>query len=300
MKQTILRLSLITFTALTLHASSVEYGNGTISITGGFIGLDESISADISTYTLKEEHKNIFSSTWYYHYNITWYDSDKMVQAQDSINNTIGSTSSVVSGTTGVSSPVIPAIDYRFEGLDLNLALGKDLYHKDENNYFGLGVMVGASLPWIDSQKDSSNDDSTSDDLMDAMKKSKTEMMTYKIGPSISASFSLNQYFIFYGSATYAYQTGTMKNDYANSDLKVDGFFQEYDVGIKIQPFAQNYATSWITLSPRLYATLGYRYTDWLLQDVAIDVTGVGNTFSQTDFESDSSVVYFGIGYSFF
>jgi len=103
-----------------------------------------------------------------------------------------------------------------------------------------------------------------------------------------------------YGSACYAYQTGTLKNDYAQSDLKVDGIFQEYDAGIKFVPFAQDYKTKYITLSPRLYASLGYRYTNWTLNDIAIDVTGLGHTFIQTDFTSSNSVLYFGIGYDFF
>jgi hypothetical protein len=299
MKNTLKKISFLLCSTLALHAGEFEYGHGTINMTGGFIGLDSTISADIATYSLVEHHKNILSSTWYYKYNLTWYDSDTMVQGQNTLNSSIA-TANTALATTGTSAPTIPSIDYRLQGLDVNLVLGKDIYHKNENTFFGIGLLVGVSLPWIDSSKSDSNDDDTSDDLMDAMKDSKTEMLTYKIGPSISASASLNKHFMVYASAIYAYQTGTLKNDYADSDLNVDGIFQEYDVGLKIQPFSEDYKTSLITLSPRLYGTLGYRYTEWTLDDVAIDVTGTGQTFTQTDFSSDNSVVYFGIGYDFF
>jgi len=299
MNTTLKNLSLLFLTFCSLEASEIEYGTGTINMTGGFIGLDSTISTDITTYSLVEHHKNIFSSTWYYKYNLTWYDSDTMIQGQNTLNSSIA-TANTYLATTGTTVPTIPSIDYRLQGLDINLVLGKDIYHKNENTFFGIGLLVGVSLPWIDSSKSDSNNDDTSDDLMDAMKDSKTEMLTYKIGPSISASASLNKHFMVYGSATYAYQTGTLKNDYANSDLTVDGIFQEYDIGMKIQPFSEDYKTSFMTLSPRLYGTLGYRYTEWTLNDVAIDVTGTGQTFTQTDFSSDNSVIYFGIGYDFF
>lgn len=301
MNTTLKKLSLLLIATLSLQASEVEYGHGTLNIKGGFIGLDSTISADITTYSLIEHHKNIFASTWFYRYNLTWYDSKTMVQGQNTLNSQITQANNLLNQAGGnVKVPTIPTLDYRLQGLDVNLVLGKDLYHKNENTFFGIGLMVGVSLPWIDSEKSDDNDDSSSDDAMDLMKKSKTKMLTYKIGPSISASASLNKHFMVYGSATYAYQTGTLKNDYAHADLTVNGIFQEYDVGIKVQPFSQDYKVSFLTLSPRLYGTLGYRYTDWTLNDVNIDVTGTNQKFTQTDFSSDNSVIYFGIGYDFF
>jgi len=92
--------------------------------------------------------------------------------------------------------------------------------------------MLGISIPWIDSKKDDDNDDANSDNVMNAMKDSKTKIYTYKIGSSISAKTSLNKFFTIYGSETYAYQTEKLKNDYANTDLTVNGTFQEYDFGL--------------------------------------------------------------------
>jgi len=295
----VVRLSLLLFTTCSLEAGEFEYGQGNIHMKGGFIGLEQEIGTDISTYSLVEHHKNIFSSSWFYRYNITWYDSKTMVQAQNELNDGIVTVNNQLLSNAG-SSITIPSIDYRLQGFDLNFVLGKDIYHKDENNFFGIGIMGGISLPWIESDKSDHNDDSTSYDPMNLMQKSKTEMLTYKIGPTISASVSFTKYFMLYGTATYAYQTGNLKNDYIHSDLNVHGIFQEYDCGIKIEPFAYDYKTDLVTLSPRLYGTLGYRYTKWQLNDIALDITGTRQTFTKTDFSSDNSILYFGIGYDFF
>lgn len=294
----LLKISLLSAMALlsvTLNASEFQYAKGTMDIKGGFIGLDSTINADISTYTLTEKHKNIFSTTWYYHYDFTWYDSKKMLNGQQSFN----STSSTLLGSTGY----IPAINYRLQGLDANLVLGKDLYHKDKRTFFGLGLALGISLPWIDSDSDSSNNNNTTKyakDAMKAMKKSKTQILTYKIGPSINASYAFSKYVMTYLNAMIAYQTGSIKNDYLNSNSHTDGIFQEYDAGIKMQPFAKDFHTKYITLSPRIYATLGWRYVSWKLTDVKLDVTGANVPLPQTDFNSNSSMGYFGIGYDFF
>jgi len=293
MIKNIIKIGLVSILCNSLYAGEVQYGHGTFEMNGGFIGLTQDITADINTYSMIEQHKNIASSTWYYKYNFTWYDSDDMIQAQDTINSySNGFLQNPVTKTT-------PSIDYRLQGLDLNVVLGKDLFHEDENNYFGAGILLGLSIPWIDSKKSDSNNDSTSDNAMNAMKDSKTKMLTYKIGPSITARKSLNKYFTVYGSATYAYQTGSFKNDYAKTDLNVDGIFQEYDFGIRFQPVSIDYEFGWLTISPRLYATLGYRYTSWDLNDIAMDVTGIRTTVNQIDFNMNSSITYVGIGYSF-
>lgn len=289
----VLKIGLVGLLASSLYGGEIQTSTGTFEMNGGFIGLDQAIQTDISTYSMIEQHKNIFSSDWFYKYNFTWYDSDRMVQAQNTLNSYPGGF------MQNPTSLTMPSIDYRLQGLDLNLVLGNDLVHKDENNYFGLGIMVGLSIPWIDSKKSDSNNDALTDNTMNAMKDSKTEMYTYKVGPSITASTSLNKFFTLYGSGTYALQTGTFKNDYANSDLTVNGTFQEYDVGIKFQPVATDHKFGWLTISPRLYATLGYRYTSWDLDDVNIDVTGTNTKFTQMDFNMNSSVTYLGLGYSF-
>lgn len=293
------KLSLvITFltTTLTLNASEFQYAKGKLDMQGGFIGLDASINADISTYSITEKHKNIFSSKWYYHYDITWYDSKEMINAQQNFNNT----SAILFGTNYNPTGFIPAISYRLQGLDANLVLGNDIYHKDKRTFFGLGIALGVSLPWIDSKKDSSNNDDTTDNIMKLMKKSKTKIFTYKIGPSINTSYAFSKYIMTYANAMIAYQSGSIKNDYIQTDLDVNGIFQQYDAGIKMQPFAKDFKTKYITLSPRIYASIGWCYVSWKLKDVNLDITGAGIPLPQSDWEAHSSMGYFGIGYDFF
>ncbi len=289
-------LSTVALFAVTLNASEFQYAKGRLDMKGGFIGLDSTIDADISTYTLTEKHKNIFSTTWYYHYDFTWYDSKKMLNGQQNFN----STSSSLFGSDYNPTGNVPAINYRLQGLDANVVLGKDIYHKNKRTFFGLGLALGVSLPWIDSDKDSSNNNNNTDNTMKLMKKSKTQILTYKIGPSINASYAFNKYVMTYLNAMVTYQTGSIKNNYINTNSHTNGIFQEYDAGIKVQPFAKDFHKSFITLSPRIYASVGWRYVSWKLTDIRLDVTGANVPIPKTDFNSHSSMGYFGIGYDFF
>jgi hypothetical protein len=288
------KLIVLSVAAITLFAGEIQVGHGTFKLKGGFIGFSQEKSTDITTYSVVENHKNIFSSSWYYGYEFTWYDSDTLTNAQQTL------VSVAPSGLIGMSAPTtIPAIDYKYRGLDANVILGRDLYSKNENQFFGLGVLLGVSLPYIDTGKSSSNNDSLSDSAMNAMEKSKTKISTFKIGPSFQSSFALGRYVSVYANGTYAYQTGRVKNDYVNVDTHVNGNFEEFDTGIKFQPFAHNYKFGFITLKPRLYFTLGYRYTYWKLKNVYVNVTGVEFNENGTDMNMKSSVIYAGAGYSF-
>jgi hypothetical protein len=290
MKNTILKISTLTLLASHIYAGEIQVGKGNFEMSGGFMGMSQTLSTDVTTYSLVQQHANLFSSDWFYKYNITWYDSSVMTQAHDTVIGMLNMTP---------ASIITPAIDYKMQGLDANIVLGNDLIHKGENDYLGLGLMVGFSMPWIESSNAIELNYNLGTNMWDMMQNSKTKMLTYKVGPSISVMKSLNKHFMFYASATYAYQTGTFKNSYAHFDLKVDGIYQEYDVGIKFQPVSEDYDMGWITISPRFYATLGYRYTSWDLGDISMDVTGMNIDFMKTDFNMNSSIAYFGWGYSF-
>ncbi len=288
------KIAILALMVSVLNGGEIQVGKGTFEMSGGFIGLNQTIQTDIQTYSIVEQHAPLFGSEWFYRYNFTWYDSEQMVATQNIVNTTASQYF-----PTPPATMTTPSIDYRLQGLDLNLGFGKDLLHKNENEYLGIAFMAGLSIPWIDSKKESSNNDATSYDAMDAMKDSKTTIYTYKAGLGLTGRVVLNDYFSLYGSGTYAYQNGTFKNDYAKADLKVNGIFQEYDFGIRFQPVSYDKKIGWFTLSPRLYATLGYRYTDWKLKDINIDVTGLGVSFAKTDFTMNSSLSYVGLGYSF-
>ncbi|HHD75135.1 MAG TPA: hypothetical protein ENL00_04890 [Nitratifractor sp.] len=302
-----------TLAASLLSASSVEYGKGTFSMEGGFLGLSSQIDCDISTYTLKTEHSNI--GKFYYGYNLSWYDSDTLRQAQKTYNSLAKDANGFLWNSIGGSkSATIPAMNYRIKGLDANLRLGYDIMHQDKDNYFGIGLLLGVSLPTIDANKGDSvapdlgfmyNSAGTLLKAKDLFSKSKTEFTTYKIGPTLSFQRALVDKRLFlYATASYAYQNASIKNSLAKTELSADGIFQSYDIGLKFVPLQKELKTRLFTLNPSLYGTLGYRYSSWELKKVAIDTSG--NEISSDllkplkhDFTMSISTAYLGFGYSF-
>ena len=305
-------LSLI---ALTLLSSSAEfqYGTGTFNMKGGFLGLTGSIGTDIDTFTLADHHSNIVGSDIFYSYDITWMDSQTLKQAQHTYNNM----ASTANGFIPIASNTleIPSMEYRVKGLDANIRLGYDVLHKGEGDFLGLGVLVGLSMPWIDSSSSATpsndairflleNQDSALT-AADLFKKSKTKVMTYKIGPSVNFQKTLvSDKLSVYGMASLAYQTAYIENDYVNSTFTVNGSFQEVNLGLYYTPFTENYEWGWLTLSPRIYATLGYKYSKWDVDEMLINISGAKMSSKILDplgmkFGFDSSVGYIGVGYSF-
>ncbi len=126
---------------------------------------------------------------------------------------------------------------------------------------FIFGVVVGASFPWIDSSKSAVPNldffQSNSDNMLngkDMFDDSQTDIMTYKIGPTITFQRALlSNKLSMYGVASYAYQTGSLENDYAKSDFDVDGTFQEYNIGLYYTPFTTTFKWGFLTLNPRIY-----------------------------------------------
>ena len=306
-----MKRSLLVFLGISnlLLATEFDYGVGTFSMKGGFLGLESSIDADISTYSLVTRHANI-AGDFFYGYDFTWYDSDTLKQAQQSYNNLANSSNDMLNrtgmgGVGGNSALSIPSMDYRFQGLDANIRAGYDIWHQDQDNFFGVGALLGISLPWIDSSKSDDSSSNTNSNLLGAFPDTKTDIKTYKLGATISFQKSLiSDKVSIYGVGSYAYQTGEIDNDYVDGSYSVDGTFQEYNVGLYFTPFTEEFKWGFLTLSPRVYATLGYRYSKWSVDKMVIDTSGGSFNSDQLsqfekDFEMSSSIGYFGVGYSF-
>lgn len=300
MKKSILLILGITSS---IFASEFDYGNGTFSMKGGFIGLEGSIDTDLSTFSLSNRHNNAFGK-FFYSYDLTWYKSKTMRQVEKRYNSYASQANNFLIDN-GLSNITIPSINHQLEGLDVNIRLGYDILHKNQDNYLGAGFMVGLSTPWIDDMVNFiKNNKSSGNGGLDLYKKSKTKIKTYKIGPSINFQKSFNKNISLYGLASYAYQTGDIKNSYAKANYSVDGTFQEYNFGLYFTPFTSNYKFGFLNLSPRLYATIGYKYYKWDVDKMSINLTG--HDFNSDMMESlggkfnmDSSLGYFGVGYSF-
>ena len=269
-------------TVIALNAAEFEYGRGTFTLEGGFVGLNGKISTDVNTYSTLERHKNILSSKWYYRYNFTWIDSNYATQAQNTVN-------------TLTSTVNLPSIDYKLQGLDANAVLGRDIINKDDGDtYLGLGLLVGISVPYIKSDNSSSTSPTTT-----ILKNSKTKFTTYKVGLNISASKQITHKLSMYLYGSYAYQNANLKNSSINLDTSSNGIFEEIDVGFRYTPLSFKKKIWFLELNPKLYFTAGYRYSYWQVKDVSINVSGVGASWGDSNLDMKNSIAYIGIGYSF-
>jgi len=295
-------------------ASEIEYGTGTFSMKGGFLGLTGTIGTDVFTYSFVERHSNLPATNFFYAYDFTWYDSETLKQAQHTYNNitsTANNFSSSFLPNTLSSYAKIPTMTYRVKGLDTNLKAGYDVIHEDQDNFLGLSLLIGLSMPWIDSSRDAVPDFSFIRNNLgnilnatDYFKSSKTSVKSYKIGPSVTLQKSLNKKLSVYGSGSFAYQTASVENDYIDSKFSVNGTFQEYNIGLYFTPFTEEYQWGWLKLSPRIYGTLGYKYSKWDLDKMVINTSGAELSSDILEplgmkFGMDSSIGYVGIGYSF-
>jgi len=301
-----MKRSLLVFLGVSnlLLASEFQYGSGTFGMEGGFLGLTNRIDADVTTYSLVTRHANVLGD-FFYGYDLNWYDSKTMTQAQHDYNNFANNGNNML-GINNNAVASVPSMDYMIEGLDANVRLGYDVLHKDKDNYLGVGALVGISLPWIDSSKNSSSsNDNGSDTLLGAFKDTKTTVQTYKVGVTVNFQKSLiDKKLSLYGVGSYAMQTGKIENDHLNSDYDVDGTFQEYNLGLYFTPFTETYKWGFLTFGPRVYGTIGYKYSKWSVDKMSLNMSGHkidSNILSplETKFNMDSSIGYVGIGYSF-
>ena len=304
------KLLILTSLSSLLFSTEFQFGKGTMDFTGGMLGLTQTISEDISTYSLINNHSNIGSSKIFYAYNFTWYDSKHLKQAQQTYNTGITQANSIFNSfmpQAGASQTdlYLPTMEYRLQGLDASISLGYDLVKKDENNYLGVGGYLGISLPWISATK--GNDPlpvslpaNTKSNIYKYYKDSKTKIKTYKLGVALYSRTKIAPSLSAYANAIYAYQTGSISNDYAQSNFTVNGHFTSLDFGLRFQPYEKNFDLKLFTLSPRVFAALGFRFNQWTYDDASINISGMpGIKFPKTTMKINTNTTYIGVGYSF-
>lgn len=278
----------------------VEIGKGTISLEGGFLGLNGKISDDVTIYTLKAEHQNIPIGHLNYNYKISWFDSKAMDQGVSTYNGTVSNINSYTGPYTG-NALDIPSMEYRIQGLDADIGLGWNLIDIGPHDYFSLGGDVGISTPWIEStQSASSSSSGSSNAIASLYGMGNTKIWTYKVGAQLRVSKSLAPYLSLYGSSIYAYQYASVKNESIGLKSYANGTFTESELGLRYQPLEKKYPiTSWFSLTPQLYFTAGVRYNEWVLHDMAINLFDQNIPLPKTDMKVSSSTTYFGLGYGF-
>ena len=294
MKRVVILSSIV---ATFVFSAELQWGHGTIDLKGGFIGLDQTISDDIDTYSLVEVHKNILNSNWFYSYDITLLDSKKIKQLQKNYNTGASAANSVLNKLGVKDSYItIPELEYRVAGADVGLALGYDILHKSKSDYLGVGLYTGLSVPYIKSSKSATKTVSANIDVAKYFKDSKTEFLTYKIGVGVYAQKSLNDMVSIYGNSAYAYQRANITNDYIKADFDVDGSYFEAGAGLKFHVIKADAGI----LSPRLYGTIGWKYRKWKVDDVALNISGISALKTpKSDMEFSTNTFTVGIGYSF-
>jgi hypothetical protein len=280
--------------ASSLFAIELQWGHGTMELEGGFLGLSETISDDIDTYSLVQSHKNFSDSKYFYSFTFTIFDSKKMKDIQKTYNTGVKQANSVISAISkGDSYITIPQMEYRLEGLDVGISLGYDLVHNSDKDYLGVGAYTGVSAPIIKSNKSLSRTISANAELAKSYLDSDTEILSYKIGLGVYGEKSLSSIASIYGSAIYSYQTLNIKNDYAKADFDLNGKYLELNAGVKLEANNSSKFSG-------LYGTLGWRYREWQVDDAAINISGIGSIKTpESDMKFSSNALSVGLGYSF-
>ncbi|SFV50332.1 hypothetical protein MNB_SV-6-1243 [hydrothermal vent metagenome] len=266
------------------HALDVRYGQGDFEWSASVLGMGSSVTLDDRIISINEQHQNLGDSSWYYFGNIDIHDSKKL--------DTITDIADDISDTLPISPDDIAPFptSYQISGIDVDLGIGYDLYH-DDKGFFGIGLVTGISTPYMEMK----NLIDSAEAINSLLDDTSTDVETYKLGVSLQSAFMLSNNFSIYGTAIWAYQTGSMENEIIQSSLDVTGTYTAFDVGIKY------YFTDSSAEESSFYATIGYSYKNWTIDDISgsVGIFNLPNLFSIVDMEMTVDYVYAGIGYRF-
>jgi len=269
---------------VSLFASEVQFGKGKFNVNAKLLGFSGSKSEKITSYSLVNEHKNIFSSSYFYSYKLSYYKSNTITTTYK-INSSIAS-------ILGIPKTIL--VYNKLRGVDLNVVLGKDFINKDDKNtYLGLGILAGASFPYLKTNSNNSN----TNNILKYLKKSKTKFYTYKLGLSIKGAKAINHFIDFYTNSAYAVQKAKVKNNALNLDSSSNGHYFTFNTGLKFQVKTKT-KIGFISLSPAFFTTIGYRYDYWKVKNVKYS-TPLDSGNIKTDIDFKISQVYIGLGYDF-
>lgn len=274
--------------AISLFAGEVEFGKGSFNMDASFLGLTSSKKENITSVSLIGEHKNIFSSEFFYSYKLSYFKSNTLTTSSNYLNSSLTKITPLTNSGSLNSAKNLFLIYNKLRGADLNVVLGKDFINKDDKDtYLGAGLLFGASFPYI---KTSSNNNNNN---LNYLKKSKTKFYTYKLGIDLKGAKAINKIVSFYMDGAYALQKARIKNSALNLDSSSSGDYMTFNAGVKLQ--AKTHTKIWfLNLSPNVFATLGYRYDNWKINDVKISSLKLN-----TDIKLKISQIYAGIGYDF-
>jgi len=263
------------------NSAEIRFGKGGFSVNSDIFGTSEKIEEDITIYSLTEEHKNILNSRLFYSYNLSFMSSKKERKAIDLYNTSYDP-------TPGYK----PQMEYELKGFDGQVDLGFDVI-KSGNSYLGFSGFLGISLPYIENYNTEDNNNNT----ISALPDSKTKIKTYRIGGSVKGGYEIFPRVNIFGFFSYGYQTGKVENDYWGIDGNINGNYMTVGGGVRFYILREKKKILFLTLSPQLYLTAGYKYDRWELKDVKIN--NIALNLNKDDLVITDSYGFFGLGYSF-
>jgi len=279
-------------------AVDIQFGKGDFSMEMAVLGFSGKMTTDVTTITLNESHRNIFGSNFFINFDITYFESDKEKKMLDLYNRYADEACQFCnlcpfppcSGCAEFCDQC-PFGKYEVVGFDMNFGLGYDVL-KQGKNYLGIGIILGATFPWIKGERAVEY----SKDFMDLMRDTKTEVMTYKIGPQIRGAFEIIPGLSIHGDAAIAFQKAWVKNDSFFIDASAEGSFFTFNIGADYSPFYMK--KSFLS---NFYLTAGLRYKKWLVKDVEIENISIRNLIMVpvSDLKMETTVGYIGAGYEF-
>lgn len=297
---------LLTFTAVTVtltHAVDLRIGSGSMTTSMQVINLFEG-SADMDTdiLSLTEQHENLplINERFYYFFRADLYRSETVDTFTDYASLPLQYTwpfidQSISDMAEEYTTLPVPS-DYRIRGFDFDVGIGYDLIRSPEG-YVGIGLGTGLSMPFFEMRNYLESLTFT----YDILQETETEIMTYKIGPTLQMGYHVNSYLHLYLSGAYGYQTGSMENDFVNSSMDVDGSYRMIDIGITCRLSGATRKWGWLTISPELFVVAGYTYSRWDIDETSMNLYDMLqiNSFGTFTMTFESRYPYFGIGYNF-
>ena len=282
MKKYILPLALLVSSA---NALDIRYGKGDFEWNVGIVGMtDKAVTLDDQIISITEQHANFGDSSWYFFGNVDIHSSDRL----DKMTNVIDDAMDLLPFSPSDIAP-FPS-SFEVSGIDLDIGIGYDIA-RDENGYFGIGLVTGISTPFMEMH----NYLESYDFIKTSLEDTSTDVETYKYGVAIQAGINFSENFSAYGTGTYAGQKGTLENELIDSKFDVTGTYSSFDVGLKFYPMGR------VEYGSNFYINAGYAYKHWEIDDMEIDLAGLFtvNLASVIQTDMTSSYAYVGLGFSF-
>ena len=263
------------------NSAELRFGKGSFSVSSDIFGTSKKIKEDITVYSIAEQHKNIFGNRLFYSYNLSFMSSEKERKVIDLYNTAYDPTPSYK-----------PQMEYELKGFDGQIDFGFDALNSG-NSYLGFSAFLGISLPYIENYNTEGNNNNT----LSALPDSKTEIKTYRIGGSVKGGYEIFPRINIFGFFSYGYQTGKVENEKWGIDGSVNGSYMTLGGGVMFYILKEKKKILFLTLSPEIYLTAGYKYDRWELKNVKIN--NIALNLNKDDLVITDSYGFLGLGYSF-